>query len=243
MNTHRRKFLKSTVVLLAVAGWPSARAARRVGQAEEISYVQRPLPYAYASLEPIIDALTMEIHYTKHAAGYTKNLSDACMAEKVDKAALPLVELMTQISNYSEKMRNNAGGHYNHEFFWQSLRSPQEPASARPSGALAAAIEKRFGSFAQFKEQFSEVAKARFGSGWAWLVLGPDASLQVGSTANQDNPLMNIASFKGVPLLGLDVWEHAYYLRYQNRRADYIASWWQLINWPVIEQRYQLNFR
>lgn len=227
--------------MLAVSGLTNAYANGDVTSSDDIPYTQRPLPYSYASLEPVIDALTMEIHYSKHAAGYTKNLGDACMAEKVDKTSVSLTTLLSQISNYSEKMRNNAGGHYNHEFFWSSLRSPQE--NAVPSGALAAAIEKKFGSFVAFKEQFSEVAKTRFGSGWAWLVLAPDASLQLGSTPNQDNPLMNVTSLKGVPLVGLDVWEHAYYLRYQNRRADYITAWWQLVNWSVVEQRYQQNFR
>lgn len=247
MQTNRRDFLKSTAALLAVSGWPNNKANagtnQVVAQAEEISYGQRPLPYGYAMLEPAIDAMTMEIHYTKHAAGYTKNLNDACVAEKVDKTTTSLVALLTQISNFSEKMRNNAGGHYNHELFWQSLRAPQDAASNRPDGVLATAIEKKFGSFQQFKDQFTEVAKGRFGSGWAWLILAPDATLQIGSTPNQDNPFMNVAALKGVPLLGLDVWEHAYYLRYQNRRADYITAWWSLINWPVVAQRYQQQFR
>jgi Fe-Mn family superoxide dismutase len=135
-------------------------------------------------------------------------------------------------------MRNNAGGHYNHELFWQTLHAPKDAASNKPLGALAAAIDKKFGSFSAFKEQFTEVAKSRFGSGWAWLLVGQEGLLQLGSTPNQDNPLMNTSPLKGVPLLGLDVWEHAYYLRYQNRRADYISSWWQVINWPVVEQRF-----
>ena len=243
MQTDRRKFLKSTAALLAISGWSAAQSERSPWQADDISYQQRPLSYGYASLEPAIDALTMEIHYTKHAAGYTKNLNDACLAEKVDMRSTSLVSLLAQISNYSEKMRNNAGGHYNHEFFWHSLRPVVDATVAAPSGALGAAIEKRFGSFNSFKEQFSDVAKARFGSGWAWLVLHNDGSLQLGSTPNQDNPLMNTATLKGTPLLGLDVWEHAYYLRYQNRRADYIASWWSLINWPVVSMRYQQGLR
>jgi Fe-Mn family superoxide dismutase len=187
--------------------------------------------------------MTMEIHYTKHAAGYTKNLQDACLAEKVDKANTSLTALLARISNYSEKMRNNAGGHYNHELFWQTLRAPQDAASNKPSGVLAAAIDKKFGSFTAFKEQFSEAAKSRFGSGWAWLLVGQEGLLQLGSTPNQDNPLMDSSSLKGFPLLGLDVWEHAYYLRYQNRRVDYISSWWQLVNWPVVEQRYLQTIR
>jgi Fe-Mn family superoxide dismutase len=239
MDNNRRTFLKSAAGLLALSGWTAAARDRFFSfPAGDINYQQQPLPYAYAALEPIIDALTMEIHYTKHAAGYTKNLQDACLAEKVDKAAMPLTVLLGQISNYSDKMRNNAGGHYNHELFWQTLRAPQDGSNAIPSGALATAIEKKFGSFSQFKEQFTEAAKSRFGSGWAWLLVGQGGTLHVGSTPNQDNPLMNNSPLKGIPLLGLDVWEHAYYLRYQHRRADYIASWWQLINWPVVEQRF-----
>lgn len=241
MSTNRRSFLKKSAALLAVSGWSAAYANSIVMPSDDISYTQRPLPYSYASLEPAIDAMTMEIHFTKHAAGYTKNLSDACIAEKVDKTALSLTALLAQISSFSEKMRNNAGGHYNHEFFWQSLRPPQE--KAMPSGALAEAIDKQFGSFELFKQQFSDAAKARFGSGWAWLVLAKEGALQLGSTPNQDNPLMNVSALKGVPLVGLDVWEHAYYLRYQNRRADYITAWWQLVNWSVVEQRYRQTLR
>jgi Fe-Mn family superoxide dismutase len=204
-----------------------------------INYLQQPLPYSYGAMEPVIDALTMEIHYTKHAAGYAKNLQDACVSEKVDTQSMPLMSLLSQLGRYSEKMRNNAGGHYNHEFFWQSLRAPQMGVSNQPSGALAVAIEQKFSSFEQFKLQFAEVAKSRFGSGWAWLIKAKDGSLQLGSTPNQDNPLMNDVALQGTPLIGLDVWEHAYYLRYQNRRADYITDWWSLINWSIAELRYQ----
>jgi Fe-Mn family superoxide dismutase len=239
METNRRTFLKSTAGLLALSGWTAAARDHFFSiSTSEINYQQQPLPYMYAALEPVIDAMTMEIHYTKHAAGYTKNLQDACVAEKVDKVNTSLTALLAQISNYSEKMRNNAGGHYNHELFWQTLHAPKDAASNKPLGALAAAIDKKFGSFSAFKEQFTEVAKSRFGSGWAWLLVGQEGLLQLGSTPNQDNPLMNTSPLKGVPLLGLDVWEHAYYLRYQNRRADYISSWWQVINWPVVEQRF-----
>lgn len=244
METNRRTFLKSTAGLLALSGWTAAARDTFFSlPMGDINYLQQPLPFAYATLEPVIDAMTMEIHYTKHAAGYTKNLQDACLAEKVDKANTSLTALLARISNYSEKMRNNAGGHYNHELFWQTLRAPQDAASNKPSGVLAAAIDKKFGSFTAFKEQFSEVAKSRFGSGWAWLLVGQEGLLQLGSTPNQDNPLMDTSSLKGFPLLGLDVWEHAYYLRYQNRRVDYISSWWQLVNWPVVEQRYLQTIR
>jgi superoxide dismutase, Fe-Mn family len=148
----------------------------------------------------------------------------------------PLEEVLRRISKYSATMRNNGGGHYNHELFWKSL-SPK--SDQRPTGSLAAAIDQSFGSFDTFKSQFSDAGKNRFGSGWAWLVLDADKKLRIGSTGNQDNPLMDIAEIRGFPLLGLDVWEHAYYLRYQNKRPDYIANWWKVVNWNFIQDRYQ----
>lgn len=207
--------------------------------AEEIGFAQQPLPYLYAALEPVIDALTMEIHYTKHAAGYTKNLIDACAGEKVDTSKVKLTELLGLISTYSTKMRNNAGGHYNHEFFWRSLAPVHDKQTNNPSGALLEAIVTQFGSFENFQSQFSDAARNRFGSGWAWLVKTTDGKLKVGSTPNQDNPLMDLSELKGTPLLGLDVWEHAYYLKYQNKRPDYIAACWSLFNWEVLERRYK----
>lgn len=206
---------------------------------EEIGYVQQPLLYAYASLEPYIDALTMEIHYTKHAAGYTKNLADACVAEKVNTSDTSLLLLLSRISTYSVKMRNNGGGHYNHEFFWRSMKPAVAGETNLPTGELAAALVREFGSLENFQNQFSETAKNRFGSGWAWLVKSADGKLKLGSTPNQDNPLMDCSEFKGIPLLGLDVWEHAYYLKYQNKRPDYIKAFWSLVNWKVIEERYK----
>ena len=198
-------------------------------------YAQQPLNYGYAALEPFIDAMTMEIHYTKHAAAYAKNLADACIAEKVDPTTTSLPELLKNISHYSPKMRNNAGGHYNHELFWQIMK----PAPATtPSGKLSDAINKTFGSFDAFKTAFGDAAKARFGSGWAWLLVKNDGSLAVSSTPNQDNPLMDIAETKGTPILGLDVWEHAYYLKYQNKRPDYINAWWNLVNWEFVQKKF-----
>lgn len=197
---------------------------------------QMPLPYAYNALEDYIDARTMEIHYSKHAAGYAKNVKDAAAAEKVDMQK-PLENVLAKISHYSEKMRNNAGGHYNHELFWQCMRPKKE--GNMPSGKLQAAIEKQFASFENFKQQFGNAGKTQFGSGWAWLYIKKDGSLQVGSTPNQDNPLMNISKIKGYPLLGLDVWEHAYYLKYQNKRAEYVDNWWNLVNWDFVQQRFE----
>jgi len=195
---------------------------------------QQPLPYKYDALEDVIDAMTMELHYSKHAAAYCKNVKDAAAAEKVD-VTKPLEDVLADISKYSTKMRNNAGGHYNHEMFWQCMRPKRE--NNTPSGKLLEAIEKQFFSLDNFKKQMTEFGKNRFGSGWAWLYINKDKVLSIGSTTNQDNPLMDIAEIKGYPLLGLDVWEHAYYLKYQNRRADYIEAWWKVVNWDYVQQR------
>ena len=195
---------------------------------------QQPLPYAYTALEPSIDAKTMDIHYNKHAGAYSKNLKEAAAAEKVD-VSTPLEDVLSNISKYSAKMRNNGGGHYNHELFWKCM-IPNAPA--QPSGKLSAAIEKDFGSFDAMKKKIAETAMARFGSGWAWLVLTNDKKLVVSSTPNQDNPLMDIAEVKGLPLLGIDVWEHAYYLTYQNRRAEYLENFWKIVNWNYVGERF-----
>jgi len=197
---------------------------------------QQPLPYKYDALENIIDAMTMEIHYSKHAAAYSKNVKDAAAAEAVD-ISKPLEEVLAKISKYSAKMRNNGGGHYNHELFWQCMRP--KTADNKPSGKLAAAIDKTFTSFTEFKKQFGDAGKNRFGSGWAWLYADKDKNLKIGSTPNQDNPLMDISDIKGMPLLALDVWEHAYYLKYQNKRADYVDNWWNVVNWDFVQQRFE----
>lgn len=232
----RRQFIQQTGKAgIAMASMPLINTLGAFQSSQVIHYLQLPLPYAYNALEPFIDAMTMEIHHTKHAAVYTKNLNDACIAENVDTKNKTITDLLGSISKYSSKMRNNAGGHYNHELFWQTM---QPAPSTAPNGNLAKAIEKSFGSFADFQKAFSEAAKNRFGSGWAWLIVNEKKELAICSTANQDNPLMDIADTKGYPLLGLDVWEHAYYLKYQNKRADYIANWWNLVNWKFVENRY-----
>lgn len=200
----------------------------------QTSFQQTPLPYAYSALEPVIDTMTMEIHYTRHAAGYATNLQQAAQAEGVD-VRKPLEDVLGRISKFSVKMRNNAGGHYNHELFWKSMRN--RVTDNRPSGTLLQAIETSFGSFGNFKQLFSDAAKNRFGSGWAWLVRDAGNKLVIGSTPNQDNPLMDVSDLKGFPLLGLDVWEHAYYLKYQNKRADYVDGWWSVVNWDFVQQR------
>ena len=179
--------------------------------------------------------MTMEIHYSKHAAAYSKNLKEAALAEKVDTNN-PLEDVLAKISSYSAKMRNNGGGHYNHELFWQCMQPKKEGNAA--TGSLMDALTSTFGSFDEFKKQFADAGKNRFGSGWAWLYVDATKKLKIGSTPNQDNPLMDISDIKGFPLLGLDVWEHAYYLKYQNKRADYIDNWWNVVNWNFVQQRF-----
>lgn len=236
----RRKFIgdtaKAGLALSSMAALPTyLTAAPAVIQAvDHTSFAQDPLPYGYDALEPSIDARTMEIHYTKHAAAYTKNLNEAAAAENIDTTK-PLEDVLKNVSKYSAKVRNNGGGHYNHELFWKLMKKGGE---GKPSGKLLAAIEKDFGSFDAFKTKFTDAGKSRFGSGWAWLVVDGNKKLAVGSTPNQDNPLMDLSEFKGYPLLGLDVWEHAYYLKYQNKRPDYIDAWWNVVNWDFVQQRY-----
>ena len=235
-NKSRRSFIKTTGIAagIGITGIPALVKAMPVVAGNP--FTQQPLPYDYKSLEPVIDAMTMEIHYTKHASAYAKNLADACAAEKVDTNSAKLEDVLRNISKYSAKMRNNGGGHYNHELFWQCMKPG---AATKPEGKLAAAIDQGFGSFDAFKTQFTDAGKNRFGSGWAWLVVTADKKLVVGSTPNQDNPLMDISDIKGTPLLGLDVWEHAYYLKYQNKRPDYIANWWNVVNWEFVQKRFE----
>ena len=196
--------------------------------------VFEPLPYAYDALEPYIDARTMEIHYSKHHQAYFNNLTKAVAGTELEGKSLE--SLFPKISQLPAVVRNNGGGHWNHTFFWKSM-APK--AGGEPSGALRAAIDKDFGSFDEFKKQFEAAAVGRFGSGWAWLSVGADGKLFVSSTPNQDNPLMDVAEKRGTPLLGLDVWEHAYYLKYQNLRASYASAFWNVVNWPEVAQRYE----
>jgi superoxide dismutase, Fe-Mn family len=193
---------------------------------------QTPLAFAYNALEPNIDAETMDLHYNKHAAAYSKNLKEAAKAENVDANA-SLEDVLATISKYSVKMRNNGGGHYNHELFWKLL----SPTPTQPSAKLLDAIAKDFGSLDNLKAKFTEAGKTRFGSGWAWLIITSDQKLVVTSSPNQDNPLMDIADVKGFPLFALDVWEHSYYLKYRNRRPDYIDIFWNVLNWDYVEAR------
>ena len=191
------------------------------------------LPYGYGDLEKSIDAQTMELHHTKHHNTYVTKLNDAIKDTEWDDKSID--EIMANVSKLPMAVRNNGGGHFNHALFWQ-LMSPN--GGGKPTGALADDIASTFGSFDTFAEQFSNAALTRFGSGWAWLVVDESGKLQVTSTPNQDNPVMDIAEVKGTPVLGLDVWEHAYYLRYQNRRPDYVNAFWDVVNWDEVTKRY-----
>ena len=198
--------------------------------ATALTFAQVPLPYGYEALEPSIDKMTMEIHYTKHHAAYVKNVQEAIAAENVTAASEK--EFFANVSKYSAKARNNAGGAWNHNMFWQVMK----PGSTAPTGKVAEAINAAFGSFDALKEKFADAGMKRFGSGWAWLV-AQDGKLAIGSTPNQDNPLMDVSELKGTPLLCLDVWEHAYYLKYQNKRNEYVANWWNVVNWDEVARR------
>ncbi|HEX8545381.1 MAG TPA: superoxide dismutase [Cytophagaceae bacterium] len=190
------------------------------------------LPYASDALEPHFDKATMEIHHGKHHNAYVTNLNKAL--ENSELASKSIEDLMKNISTAAPAVRNNGGGHYNHSLFWTIL-SPK--GQGKPSGELASAIDQKFGSFEKFKEEFSNAGTTRFGSGWAWLIVS-NGNLEITSTPNQDNPLMDVADKKGTPILGLDVWEHAYYLKYQNRRPDYIAAFWNVVDWDAVSARY-----
>ena len=191
------------------------------------------LNYAYDALEPHVDARTMEIHHSKHHQAYVNNLNAAL--EGTDGASLSIEDIVKNISKYGMPVRNNGGGHWNHSFFW-SILSPN--GGGNPTGALGDKINEQFGSFEAMKEEFNKAATTRFGSGWAWLCKKADGSLCICSTPNQDSPLMDIAECPGTPILGLDVWEHAYYLHYQNRRPDYIAAFWNVVDWNKVSANF-----
>ena len=193
------------------------------------------LPYEHNALEPHIDTTTMQIHHGKHHQAYVTNLNNAVAGTPAE--SMSIEDICKSISKYPAAVRNNGGGHYNHSLFW-TVMGPGK--GGNPSGDLAAAIDAAFGSLDAFKTQFAQAAATRFGSGWAWLIVGADAKLAITSTPNQDNPLMDIAEVKGTPILGLDVWEHAYYLHYQNRRPDYVTAFWNVVNWDEVARRLQL---
>lgn len=198
-----------------------------------MSFTLSPLPYANNALEPHFDTLTMEIHHDRHHNAYVTNLNAAVAGTELEGKSLE--ELFSQISKLSPAVRNNGGGHYNHDLFWNIL-SPN--GGGNPIGTLAKAIDAKFGSFDAFKDEFKKAGIGRFGSGWAWLVAQKDGSIAISSTPNQDNPLMDVADVKGYPVIGIDVWEHAYYLKFQNKRPDYIDTFWNVIDWTAAEKRY-----
>ncbi|GAB2549450.1 superoxide dismutase [Spirosoma aerophilum] len=199
-----------------------------------MAFVLDPLPYPSDSLEPNIDKQTMEIHHDKHHNAYVTNLNNAIAGTEMESKSIE--DLLANVSQSPIAVRNNGGGHYNHTLFWNTISGN---GGGQPTGTLADAITEKFGSFDAFKEEFTKAATTRFGSGWAWLIVTPQGELAVTSSPNQDNPLMDVAEVKGFPIIGLDVWEHAYYLKYQNRRPDYIAAYFNVVDWNAAEKRYQ----
>ncbi len=191
------------------------------------------LPYAYDALEPYVDKMTMEIHYDRHHRAYYKNFMTAIQSSELEKMSMEAI--FAKISTQPAVIRNNGGGYWNHELFWNCMKPN---GGGEPSSKLAKAINETFGSFENFKKQFGDAGAKRFGSGWAWLAVDSDGKLFVTSTANQDNPLMDTEEKRGTPILALDVWEHAYYLKYQNKRGDYISSFWNVVNWGFVESQY-----
>lgn len=199
-----------------------------------MAFTLAPLPYAHDALEPHIDTLTMQIHHGKHHQAYVDNLNKAIAGTEHENKSLE--QLIANAGKISPAVRNNGGGHWNHTFFWETL---DEKAGGPPAGDLAKAIHDAFGTFEAFKEKFANAGMTRFGSGWAWLIV-KEGKLEITSTPNQDNPLMDVAEVKGTPILGVDVWEHAYYLKYQNRRAEYLAAFWNVIDWKKVAERYEV---
>lgn len=225
----------TTALLTATLLGMSVMPAVAVEQQQDGGFALPDLPYAPNALEPAIDAKTMETHHGKHHKAYVDNLNKQIEATP-DLAGKSLDDIVKNISKYSAAVRNNGGGHWNHSFFWQ-LMGPADK-SGKPSAELEKALVDSFGSIDAFKEEFEKAGTTRFGSGWAWLIVSTDGKLAVTSTPNQDNPLMDIAEVKGIPVLGNDVWEHAYYLNYQNRRADYLKAWWSVVNWEQVSKNY-----
>jgi superoxide dismutase, Fe-Mn family len=198
-----------------------------------MAFVLDPLPYANNALEPHFDALTMEIHHDRHHNAYVTNLNNAVAGTEHEGKTIEA--LLAEISKLPAPIRNNGGGHFNHTMFWNILSAD---GGGAPTGTLGEAITATFGSFDTFKDEFKKASIGRFGSGWAWLVVKADGSIAISSTPNQDNPLMDVADVKGTPILGLDVWEHAYYLKFQNKRPDYVDSFWNVVNWKAVSERY-----
>lgn len=223
-----------TIIYSAIFLFLAINVLNVKAQNAEQSYVFEPLPYSFNALEKAIDAQTMEIHWDRHHRGYYNNFVAAIKETNMNGKSLE--EIFAQISKLPVSIRNNGGGHYNHTLFWK-IMSPD--GGEEPKGKLAKAINETFGSFENFKKTFEQTAMTRFGSGWAWLSVNNAGKLFVSSTPNQDNPLMDVVEQKGTPILGLDVWEHAYYLKYQNKRAGYISAFWSVVNWNEVEKRYE----
>ena len=249
-NSNRRDFLKKVAIgsaglfLLKETILQTEAEAGGVSPAlfgQETVFTLPPLPYGYDALEPFIDKQTMELHHDKHHQAYVDKLNKALQEAKVK--GFTIEDICKNISKYPAAVRNNGGGHYNHSLFW-TLMKPNggtvlSPSAANiPTGNLGDAIKSSFDSFENFKTKFSESAMKVFGSGWAWLVVNKAGKLEIGSTPNQDNPLMDVSELKGNPVLGLDAWEHAYYLKYQNKRTDYVSNWWNIVNWEEAGKRF-----
>jgi len=243
---NKREFLKKSAILTAGAAIAPSIAtscmnsaasggatASLITKGTDGQFTQPDLGYAFDALEPYIDAQTMELHYGKHHAGYTRKLNAALTSEGVE--GKDLYEIFSTISSHSSGVRNNGGGYYNHNMFWKFM-SPE--GGGEPEGDLADALNENFGSFGEFKKLFSGAAGSVFGSGWAWLIRDKDGNLKVTTTPNQDNPLMDVAEVNGTPLLNIDVWEHAYYLKYQNQRGNYIDAYWNVIDWDFVSSLY-----
>ena len=243
-----KHFVFTTLALTALTACGSPSGQQNNNQAEAaqtetstvpeysgiaVEHTFAALPYAYDALEPYIDAQTMELHYSRHHQGYYNNFMKALEGTGLENASLEFI--FEHMSKLPTALRNNGGGYYNHSLFWSVLAPGGQGA---PSPELSSAIEEAFGSMEAFQEQFNKAATGQFGSGWAWLLVKTDDSLAVSGTPNQDNPLMDVAEVRGTPILALDVWEHAYYLKYQNKRGDYVASFWNLINWEEVNHRY-----
>jgi Fe-Mn family superoxide dismutase len=244
MNNRRDFLKKSALASLGIIA-SNAIAEEQIQQLEQVGNFSIPnlnfelpkLPYAYDALEPFIDKQTMEIHHSKHHKAYIDNLNKALSVPSEGVTNEDTLEtIFSKISKLPVSIRNNGGGHYNHSLFWNLMKPNKDGATNLPTGKLADAITSTFGSVDEFKKQFSDAALKRFGSGWAWLYKQGD-KLKIGSTPNQDNPLMENAEISGKPLLALDVWEHAYYLKYQNKRNEYISNWWNVVNWEAVSQQ------
>jgi len=235
MKKHLKKILNLGLVLISIQTIALAEKPNDKNESnmKEFKTTEFPaLPYAYDALEPYIDARTMEIHYDRHHRTYFNNFVAAIKGTPLESSSIE--KIFSEISKAGDAVRNNGGGFYNHVIFWENLGK----GSSKPSAALSEALNQTFGSFEKFREAFSNAAKTRFGSGWAWLYFTTDKKLAVGSTPNQDNPLMDVSPVKGTPLLTIDVWEHAYYLKYQNKRADYVEAFWNVVNWDEVNRRY-----